>query len=310
MPGLRLLVFIGLMSVMPLLMAFELVPQRMQFEDGGSALYYVFDKHLAAAEDTEAALVNVMFVVAGAGCRSMGSILPAYFTGFEGESGRSRIFVLQKRFIAALSDGQRCSAEFVRADHLSQWRADQLAFIRARLAELGGAPQRVVLFGISEGAELLPLLAAALPQTTHLVLLSHSGMNAGTVYRALAAEYPHMARGWQQLQAALALRPADPTQLLIHGRSWLYWDEILNLPQSQGLLESNLPILLGVGEADSLIPPHSLDKLQQLFASAGSQRLVIRGFPQADHGLQGPYRNYLADFMWQFELWLQEGNSP
>jgi hypothetical protein len=42
--------------------------------------------------------VNLIFVVAGAGCGSMGRYLPQYFTGLEGESGLTRISVLQKPY--------------------------------------------------------------------------------------------------------------------------------------------------------------------------------------------------------------------
>jgi hypothetical protein len=69
-----------------------------------------------------AAPVNLIFVVAGAGCGSMGRYLPQYFTGLEGESGATRISVLQKRHISDQASGDECSEAFIRADHLSQWR--------------------------------------------------------------------------------------------------------------------------------------------------------------------------------------------
>ncbi|MBC3863127.1 hypothetical protein H8K32_13535 [Undibacterium jejuense] len=286
-----------------------LSPMTMNFDDGGSAIYYSFDKSITSPGDVVGPIKNLIFVIAGSGCGSMGRFLPEYFTGLEGESGRTRIFVLQKRFIAEMADGQKCSDDFVRADHISQWHVDQLKFIRARLAEIDVATGRVVLLGISEGAELVPLIAADLPQVTHMALLSHSGMNAGRVYHALAADYPHMARGWQELQTVLASRPADPDGVSIHSRSWRYWKEILDLPETESLLASKLPILLGAGGADRLIPAHSLDQLRHQFIEAGNDHLRILQYPLADHGLMGPTHNYLPDFMWQLDLWLSESKT-
>jgi hypothetical protein len=92
-----------------------------------------------------AAPVNLIFVVAGAGCGSMGRYLPQYFTGLEGESGATRISVLQKRHISDQASGDECSEAFIRADHLSQWQADQRAFIQAQLRQFkqqGMQPRR------------------------------------------------------------------------------------------------------------------------------------------------------------------------
>jgi hypothetical protein len=106
-----------------------LQPSTFTFADGGVALFYQWDKQpwqtetaASAPTSSVAAPVNLIFVVAGAGCGSMGRYLPQYFTGLEGESGATRISVLQKRHISDQASGDECSEAFIRADHLSQWR--------------------------------------------------------------------------------------------------------------------------------------------------------------------------------------------
>ncbi|MBR7794360.1 dienelactone hydrolase family protein [Undibacterium sp. FT147W] len=291
----------------------KLQPATFTFADGGNALFYQWDKQPWQSDTAAmASPVNLLFVVAGAGCGSMGRYLPQYFTGWEGESGLTRIRVLLKRHISAQANGETCSEAFIRADHLSQWRADQLAFIQAQLRQFkqqGMQPRRVILLGISEGAELVPLLARDLPQITHLALLANAGNSAIPTYRALAAIYPHMQQGWDVLSRALASSPADPEQARIHGRGWRYWSEIA-IDQTRNLLAARLPVFAGIGEADTLIPPGAANALRKAFSDAGRSDFQLRIYPAADHGLRSPDKNYLPDFMWQLDQWLLEDCVP
>ncbi|MFZ6719022.1 alpha/beta hydrolase family protein [Undibacterium sp. Ji49W] len=280
---------------------------QFQFPDGGKAIYYQLEKKPWRQQDGDAPLANLIFVISGSDCVSMGEFLPQYFSGLEGESGRTRILILHKRYILPGSNGQACGDAFVRADHPSCWQADQLEFMRVQLANLkrqGITPKRVIVLGVSEGAELAPVLAQQI-QATHLVLLSHSGKNALDAYRALATHYPAMQQGWQTLQTALLIVPADPDATRIHGRSWRYWSEIAAIPQTQNLLHAGIPVFLAVGEADPVIPPGAVDDLQQAFKLAGRQIHISR-FPGVGHSLGGKDVNRLPDFMHQVDNWLAE----
>ncbi len=279
-----------------------------RFADGAYASYFYLDKgehsqsSFVPAADT--GYENWIFVVGGSGCASMGRYLPGYFRGLEGESGVSRLWLLQKRHVGAQDDGSHCSTAFVQDDHFSRWQADQLEFIRFQLAQ---APSnktiRVVMMGISEGAELAPVLALALPAATHLVLLAHSGDGAMGTYQTLARAYAHMHSGWKQLQAALSSTPSDPDRSLIHGRSWRYWSEIRAVDHLSNLRAWKGPVLWAYGEADALIPKDAQAKLQQIVKPApGQWRICV--FPGADHGLRSSDHAYLPDLMWQLDRWL------
>lgn len=281
--------------------------QEFRFQDGGSAIFYTLDIAPWSSGPTRAAPQQWMFVLAGSGCRSMGPYLPEYFTGLEGAAGALRIFILHKRHIAPDADGSHCSEAFVRADHASRWLADQQEFIARQLALSRPQPEpRVLLLGISEGAELVPQLAKKITAVSHLALLSHSGLAPLDAYQALAQRYPHMRQGWQEVQQALAGMPPDQDTARIHGRSWRYWSEAAASTQQHDILASGLPVLLAVGEADTLIPAPAVAQLQQRFLEAGNTNLTILRFPQADHGLQSPERNFLPDFFHQLEGWLAQ----
>ncbi len=282
-------------------------PEQFQFRDGAQAIYYQVEKSGQMPTQPERKIDNLMFVISGSDCISMGPFLPQYFTGFGEEAGSSRILILHKRHILANSDVRPCRNAFVRDDHLLRWQQDQAEFMASQLAALeqaGTRPKRIILLGISEGAELVPLLAQQFP-VTHVVLLSHSGLNAMDAYRALAARYPHMQQGWQQLQTALAQVPEDPDGDWIHGRSWRYWAEIAALRQSDNLLGLNIPVFLAIGEADPVIITTAVDELQHRF-DANGKHIHISRFPAADHGLRAGNKDYLPDLMHQVDNWLLE----
>ncbi|MES2037005.1 MAG: dienelactone hydrolase family protein [Pseudomonadota bacterium] len=280
---------------------------HFQFSDGGKAIYFEMDKKPWQQQDADTPLINVIFVISGSDCVSMGPFLPQYFSGLEGESGRTRIFIMHKRHILPGSNGTSCGESYTRADHPSRWQVDQLEFMRAQLAALqtqGQTPQRLIIMGISEGAELAPILAQQL-HATHLVLLSHAGMNALDVYAALARENPAMLPAWQQLQTSLSITPIDADTVRIHGRSWRYWSEIAATLQTANLLALDIPILLALGDADPVIPGDAIAQLQQHFQAA-KKTIIIRRFPDAGHSLSAKDKNYLPDFMHQIDLWLLE----
>jgi len=300
--GLRVVIGATLFAYSLLADATSPVAQIFHFHNGGSAYFYRIDKSLK--DDANLVPENLIFVTAGSGCASMGKFLPQYFTGLEGISGVSRIYVLMKRHISLDGNGEQCSDAFTRADHFSQWQADQREFIRTQLKLYSQLPRRIVLFGISEGAELVPVLAQEFSEVTHLILLSHSGMNAIDVYQSLARQYSHMRIGWNSLQQALIQQPEDVDNVRIHGRSWRYWSEISQVNVRANLLACRQPIFLGLGQADTLIPADSVALLRQEFQNAMKNNLDIREFNRADHGLNSPEKNFLPDFMWEVDNWL------
>ncbi|MCH8622054.1 prolyl oligopeptidase family serine peptidase [Undibacterium sp. TS12] len=281
--------------------------EQFAFQDGQRAIYFDIDKAGRPGQKNAGQLENLVFVVSGSDCISMGPFLPQYFTGLGEESGSTKILIMHKRHILPGSNGHDCGQAYVRDDHLSRWQQDQQEFIAMQLAALkktGIQVKRIILFGISEGAELAPLLVRQ-ASATHLVLLSHSGLNALDAYRSLASHHAHMQQGWLQLQAAMARQPDDQEASRIHGRSWRYWSEIATVTQQQNLFNAGLPVFLAAGQADPVIIQTAISDLQQSFLASGKP-IRIALYPDADHGLNSPAKNYLPDFMHQVDNWLVE----
>lgn len=291
---------VGGLALAAVAQAQQVEEKLFRLPDGAQAWSYSFSKgqpHPVLPE-------NWIFVVAGSGCAGLQAFLPAYFRGLEGESGLTRFFILQKRGIAPADDGKQCSDDFIRQDHWSVWLADQQAWIRSQLQQAPQRPRRVILMGISEGAEVVAGLAPAVPELTQVILLSHSGSGALETYQALAQRYPHMRAGWRTLQGRLREPPADPDAARIHGRSWRYWSELAAVSHLALLEQITVPVFWAYGGADGLIPDDARRKLQQNLSPARQRLWRVCEYAGADHGFHTGERSRLPDLMWQIERWL------
>ncbi|HJV02328.1 MAG TPA: prolyl oligopeptidase family serine peptidase [Burkholderiaceae bacterium] len=276
--------------------------QQFQFGDGGRAIFFSLDKSISL--EPAGKPETFVFVISGSGCTSMQYFLPRYFRGLEGESGPLRIFILQKRFIEerTWSRTSGCSREFVKADHPSRWISDQTEFIHAQLdlAQRNHAsPQRIAIVGISEGGDIVPVLAQAIPGVTHAVIIANGGMNPLDAYRLQAEKH-----GFAAALSALDDPPADPDAPMraIGGRTWRYWAELRTLRHTENLLALSIPIWMAMGDADRAVPVESALYLRDQFALHGKTNLTLKVYPGADHGLQAGNFIYLLNFWHELDL--------
>ena len=280
--------------------------QTFHFRDGGHAIYFVLDKGLLP-EPREFA--TYMFVIGGSDCTSMKFWLPQYFRGLEGESGPMRIFVLHKRFIEERTWGRLggCSEEFIRLDHPRRWVSDYTEIIAARLAQ--GRPKRVVLVGISEGGEVVPLLAHRISGVTHLILLASGGMDPVEAFRLQAAKDGRN-ESIADMLSAETVRMADSGDLVDRpgGRERRYWTELSELEPTRNLLALEIPILVGMGEDDRSVPIEGAWQLRDRFAARVKGNLTVMTFQGADHSLSDSAtgESRLPDFWHRADLWLAQ----
>lgn len=287
--------------------------QTFQFQDGGTARYFSFDKRLEAdpSHITDAPIASYLFVVSGSDCIDMQPLLPQYFRGLEGESGAIRIFILQKRFIrpSRWNLSQTCSADFIKADHPQRWLADQIEFIHTQLAlaaSTGTVPKRIALLGISEGGDIVPTLAQRIPRISHLAILGNGGMDTLAAYRMQAKKH-----GFAEHLDALAVLNHPPTEPdaienFIAGRSWRYWAELRDLQQSRLLLALDIPILIGMGTADQSVPVESALYTRTQAELHKRHNLTVLLYPEADHGLRSADHHHLPDFLFALDNLLQK----
>lgn len=282
-------------------------PAMFTFADGGKAQYFYLKKSLASSLNSSADPVTYVFVVGGADCTSFTHFLPQYFRGLEGESGDIHIYMLQKRFIGVHTWGRSfgCSHQFVRADYPEQWIADQLEFIQQQLSFLEMRPnRRIVLLGISEGGEVVPILAQRIPQITHLVILANGGLNPLDAYalqRAKLGLAPSEA-----LRKLLEKPEPDVSKKtdLILGRTAAYWLQVNKIQQIENLLLLKIPILMTMGMDDQIVPIESAWYAKQKFENQSNKNLTLITYPGANHSLASKSVNFLPDFFHKMDLWL------
>ncbi len=248
-------------------------------------MYFVLDRHAQAdrLSATRPVPDTYLFVIAGSDCMSMQRVLPAYFHGLEGTAGAIRIFILQKRFIDTRTVDQ-CSASFIRADYPSQWIADQSEFIRSQLAAAkanGQEPRRVVIAGISEGAEITPILAHRIGAVTHIALIGNGGMNPFDTYRLQAERhgFRHVPKEIEQLCAGANA----PESMEAAERTCRYWTELRDIRHTDNLLALDIPIFITMGEADTMVPIESAWFIRDKFAALGKTNLQLLTLPDTGH---------------------------
>ncbi|HJU70470.1 MAG TPA: acyl-CoA thioester hydrolase/BAAT C-terminal domain-containing protein [Paucimonas sp.] len=279
---------------------------EFHFGDGGKALYFVLDKRPAQGRHPAAPSypMTYLFAIPGSDCLSMHDMLPGYFDGFGGTAGGTRLFILHKRFVTAHAS-MDCGPAFMRADHPARWLADQGEFIRSELSAAranGQTPRRVVIVGISEGAEIAPILARRIPGITHVALFANGGMDPFDAYRLQMQKH-----GFHHALEDIARRcNGAPGDTEAAGRSCRYWRELQGIRHTDNLLALDIPIFIAMGEADVMVPIESAWFIRDRFAAHGKTSLRLLTLPDTGHDFGRAGRSVLPQVWRTLEGWLQE----
>jgi pimeloyl-ACP methyl ester carboxylesterase len=268
-------------------------PARFVLPDGGELQYVALTpRHWGLSEPPR----HRVYVIPGSGCNGLASFALDYFQGL----GHGEVVVPHKRHVDAQhwqTDPSTCSTAFLRDDNLKQWALDATAFIRWHLQHHPLRDnQPMALVGISEGAELLALIAAGVPQVKLLVLLGSSGLDP---LEALSMQAEKM--GARSFLVNLLKNTADPdvpdTQIWA-GRSMAYWRSLAAWRYSDALLAAHHPLMLAFGSQDEVVPLAALRQFESR-ARAQNRPLCVAVFDGADHslrvkGIDRPLQHYWA----------------
>lgn len=243
-------------------------------------------------------------VVPGSGCTGWVPLAPRYFAGLL----HAELLVLHKPGAdPSAGAGAACSAAFQASDDLAHWRAAA----QSALAALGsGHPTattdlRLLLVGISEGAELLPELANALPAVAGVVMVSAPGLDPVQAGE-LQAQRLDQAAAWQHLRAGQSGAWADET--VVQGRTLRYWRSFWTWPLAQPLLAGPWPLLRVWGDGDEAVAPAAYTRFAVLAAHRAAPWCDVR-LPQADHGLQTPTQDGVQWLWAQLERWARSPDA-
>jgi pimeloyl-ACP methyl ester carboxylesterase len=255
-------------------------PARFALPDGGELQYVALTpRHWGLSEPPR----HRVYVIPGSGCNGLASIAIDYFQGL----GNGEVIVPHKRHVDAQrwqNNPTTCSSAFLRDDNLKQWAFDATAFIRWHLQHHPLRDnQPMALVGISEGAELIAVIAAELPQVKLLVLLGSSGLDP---LEALSAKAEEM--GARDFVVNLLKNTADPDMpdaQIWTGRSMAYWRSLVAWRYSDALLAAHPPLMLAFGSQDEVVPLTALRQFESR-ARAQNRPLCVAVFNDADHSLR------------------------
>jgi hypothetical protein len=236
------------------------------------------------------ALYRVL-VVPGSGCVSLAPSAARLWQGLP----HAQVMLLQKPHLNATD--APCSVAYLQTDRLGAWldRARRLSQLALAATD---ASLPLVLVGLSEGAELLPALAQALPATRALVMVGNAGLDPAVTGR-LQARRLGVESAWQSLLDRVATHPPDDR--LVEGRHWRYWSDLSAWPLQQPLLDDPRPLLHAWGGQDRLISPDAYAAFGRLARQRAGGYCGV-GFAQADHELRQPDGRDHLQTVWQ---WLE-----
>lgn len=171
-----------------------------------------------------------------------------------------------------------CSKEYV-ANHTVEQRAVDVEQI---IDELRGADWwngKLVIFGGSEGGDLVARLAPRLNPDAAVVFSSGLGKSFPQVLKSLVP--PHVAK---EVDAKLAYARANPKSAEIWGgNSMRWWADVVDRVPVNDLLKSHAPVLLIQGTEDKSAPVSSGRAARDAYASAGRCELTYWEYPGYDH---------------------------
>ena len=260
--------------------------QSFKYRDGGESLYYSFTQGDPSRVDT------ALFFYGGTGCPSWKSVMPHYV---EGLSLNARVFALNKRFVADRSlIFLDCGKEFHLANHPQQWVHDEAEFIAAQIAGMRPRPRNIVLAGVSEGALIATRVAGVMPEVTHLAIIGSGGYSMRrslTALRQKGAIWFDVDAGWEDIRQ-------DPRSIekSWYGNRYRWWSDIMDIDPLADFLKLDIPVLVGIGEADASVPVDSARYLESQFRAAGKANLELQVYPGANHQLAAGSRSFRPDF--------------
>lgn len=263
---------------------------------GGEALVPVLYREALVAP----ARYRVVFIP-GSGCAGMQSIADRYFRGLL----HAQVLVLHKPGVDLTAVSASCTPEFVKWDALSRWSA--AAQVALHADSMSGSSSRLpqILVGASEGAEILPSLAAHLANLHAQVMISSSGLNPRETLQLQARRLGADA-ALREINAAIASDEHD--DIVYQGRTLKYWRDLWSWRVTIPLLAGNVPVMQVWGDADALVPASAYMKFAELAAvndinTGSTDHTCIKRLTGADHGLQSPDRDGVQWLWAQLERW-------
>lgn len=212
--------------------------------------------------------------------------------------GRFRVLVVEKPGVAFLSQAsppgsaEGCTDEFKREHTPQRWTAAIVAATRAARALAGIDTSTLLIAGHSEGGDMAAHVGAALPEATHVAILSAGGPTQLFDMAQLARREQTPGEGAAEREARVEAAyeaweriMQDPES--IEKSEWGHpnrrWSTFMKASPVQSALSCNAKMFLAYGTLDTSVPVESCDVLRAQLTAAGKDVTTDRRLGE-DHG--------------------------
>ncbi|WP_140048839.1 alpha/beta hydrolase family protein [Devosia lucknowensis] len=283
---------VALLLTLPPALAGALTVER----GDGSVVHYTLDRPNNDAE-------GLLLIVQGSGCApgatnpNMAMVRAAfanYATVIVEKIGVSPDLVIA-------DEPTDCPAEFVTNYTFSQRLSDYRRVLEA-LAEDDTLPERLVMFGGSEGGLAVAALAGEFKADAAILLSSATGPSFGEMVKATVPQEAH-----PHFDAAFAAARANPDSREVFGGYPLkFWADIIDVSTAERMARGDGPYLIIQGGQDEANPLALARQTVDAYSSAGGCGLTYWEFPLLDHSMAPPDgTSRLAEVMTSAAEWAE-----
>lgn len=241
--------------------------------------------------------------------------------------GRFRVLCVEKPGVAFLSQAtppgsaEGCTDEFKREHTPERWTAAIVAATRAARALPGIDVSTLLVSGHSEGGDMAAHVGAAMPEATHVAILSAGGPTQLFDMAQLARREQSPGESPAEREArvesayeawARIMQDPDSIEKSEWGHPNRRWSTFMKASPVQSALACNAKMFLAYGTLDTSVPVESCDVLRAQLTAAGKDVTTDRRIGE-DHGYskegQDPRAGFTIVFTKMIEWWKPGGQG-
>lgn len=251
---------------------------------------------------TRGTIAPKLLVVGGSGCADLGARMAGLFAAV---ADRIEIFYLEKSGVQHLSDGEKCSPEYLQHDNFDERVSDTAYFINHEQTLRSQPDDALTVLGLSEGGNVAAAIAGTERRIGRLAIVGSGGMPQVDEFRLLAERH-RIPIDPDALEHAIdSIRRSASIDHFFLGHTYKHWQSFLFIDPIELYRKVNVPTVVAVGECDEWMPIESAHVLQKYFASVNHAQSVVI-YPGADHSLRAGEIRYGLRFLEDLVIWMHD----